>query len=1316
MKLQILHSILCGLFLLTAIQAQAQGSSKETATTISVGDTITTTFPQGSVDLETTYWYKVPVSAGVWYELPWATSHSVYFSADGTSGNVAYQDYIYPNYTYSGYVGLIYQPSESGYYFISIRYVASSPNPLVWSFEQISDNRICEKASEVTLGNPENVPTGQIYRWYKANLEAGKYYNVYNKPGTITAYNSCGGNQLFGSGGDVIYKASADVTAYMRIGNGIGQGGTLTVLEVTPATNTTCADATSITIGDTIGFAHTDREFWWKVDLQAGLNYKINLSWVAQQTQIYVYDQCENNPLVFSTMAFREGVSFTPQVAGTYYIKATYDSSYNLLNPAENHWLKIDLSPCQKAISISVGQTATYTHKNNSDNWYKIDLQQGQYLIERTGFPDARFSVYENCSSTLGSMGDNFSITTAGTYYINESNWYDSETEIGTFKIIKLEMPSTTCSEASEIALGQSVATSHPDNADAWYKISLVGGKVYQINDRNVPQTNDVNAYIYTSCGATKEIASSSYYRNCIFLYPTVNTTYYIKWTGTSNYSYSWNVSEVTDNRVCALATPLTLGQSLIVPAYNEPDRPKTDDYGYKHYWYTLNVTAGKYYDFDFSQASLAQWSSDKIDILDACGGNTIASFNKSKTLIKATENAVWYIDVHNRNYSQYTFSVAEKTQGDNRLCEFATPVVVGTQFTVSHADYETQWYKLNATAGTMYEVNIPQTSYENMYVYDQCGMANSIAFGYADAFTFTAQAAGTYYIQFTNNYNSPTFNCTVGEITDNRSCQYPTVLAEGETATANYSDDSWYSVSLTAGKYYEFNFMGTDDRYYAIASLYTACGNETPVASGEKEKLLFKPTTTASYLVKVRSSSPSEEEWSYTEVANGDNRLCEFAAPINAGEETTADFSNGFSVRWYKINVNSGKYYHISDEAGVFYSECEGEQIAVPYAKTADTWYFQVQKDRWSSDLSKIFTVNELAPDGRICAYGKPMTVGQTISNDNLNARAVVVASNNPDYVEYIVGGTWYKLHIEEAGAYEIQLAQWEIYEAEYNDSSQPGYYYGPFWAAYITNTCGNDGIISYIGAAGHTFNTGRYAFEAAANSDIYILIDDWGVGHSDSGERTFKVVKKSVGNVVISGNVKTDEETPISGATIKLYCSISQPSNAPQSVHRVQRSAVNPAQWELIAILHTDASGNYSFGNLAAGQYMLTVELDGFTMEEGAVVTASEDGTVSNVNFVADTETGAIIGSETGLNDVDMVKLQIYPNPVKDKLHIDLNGAFSSFRITISDVSGQMMYASDHKNEQLLTVDVSEFKSGIYLVTLIGDNKSAVMKVMKE
>ncbi len=1432
MKPQILHLILCGLFLLTVTQMQAQGSSKETATTISVGQQVTTTFPQGSVDLETTYWYKVPVSSGVWYELPWATSHSVYFSTDGTAGNAAYHNYIYPNYSYSSYVGLIYKPSENGYYFISIRYVASSPNPLVWNFEAISDNRICERASAVTLGDVVNVPTGQIYRWYKVDLEADKYYNVYNEPGTITAYNSCGGNQLFGSGGDVIYKASADVTAYMKIGNGIGEGGILTVLEVTPAANTTCANAKILTLGQQTEFAHTDRDLWFKVDLQAGLNYRISLPWAAQQTHIYVYDQCGNNPMAYNNrMAFRDGLSFTPPAAGTYYIKATYDPSYNPLNPADNIWLKIDLSPCQTAASVTAGQTVTYAHdaQDKTELWWKIDLQAGQYLIVRSGFHNNEFSVFSDCNSTTAlNVGTALTIETAGSYYIQAKSGYVSTAETGTFNIVKLETPGTACAKAGEITLDQIIATSHPSNADAWYKISLTGGKVYQINDRNVPQNNDVSTYIYTSCGTTQEIASSSWYRNCIFLYPAANTTYYIKWTGTSNYSYSWDVSEVTDNRVCALATPLTAGQILTVPAYHESARPKTDDSAYKHYWYTLNVTAGKYYDFDFSQANYSQWNSDRIVIHNACGGREIASFNKSKTIVKATENAVWYVDVRSGSSSiqEYTFSIVEKMQGDNRVCEFAnnvglntditadhstgsaylwyktnlnagtvyeidasnlpygmniykdgvcggqyeydyqagsvaqgkkslfvpettgvyyfktgtegnpsgsgtwkiyetegdnrlcayaTDVILGAEFTVSHADYQTQWYKLEAAAGSMYEVNIPQTHYEYIYVYNQCGVENSIAFGYANTFTFTIQAVGTYYIRFSNDSGNPTFVCTVSEIADNRSCQHATVLAEGATATAN-SGDLWYNVSLTAGKYYEFNFTGTDNNNYVTASLYPACGSETTLDSGAKEKLLYKAAATASYLVKVKASGSSEVGWSYGEVANGDNRLCEFAEPINAGTAKIADFGNGFGRRWYKVNVNAGKYYQISEDAGVFYSGCEGEPIAMSYAETATTWYVLVQKDVWSSDLSKTFTVNELAPDGRVCAYGKEISVGETVTNENLYAYAVAANSYYSDYNDYVSNGTWYKLRIEEAGTYEIQLAGWEYYETHNDDPSQPGYYYGPFWAAYIANTCGDDGITPYISAAGHTFNTGRNTFEAAANSDIYILVDDWGVGHNDSGERTFKVIKKSVGNVVIAGSVKTDEETPISGAAIKLYRSTSQPSNAPQGVRRVQKSAVNTALWELIAIIHTDASGNYSFGNLAAGQYMLTVELDGYTMEEGAVVTASEDGTVSNVDFVADTETGAIIGSETGLNDVDMVKLQIYPNPVKDKLHIDLNGAFSSFRITISDVSGRMMYAFDHKNEQLLTVDVSELKAGIYLVTLIGDNKSAVMKVIKE
>ena len=1101
---------------------------------------------------------------------------------------------------------------------------------------------------------------------------------------------------------------------------------------------------------------------------------------------------------------------------------------------------------------------------------------------------------------------------------------------------------SATCGEAREISLDESVATTHPDNADMWYKISLTGGKVYQIYDRSVPQTYDVTCYVYVNCGATQAIASDDYFRSCVFLYPTADVTYYIKWTGAQDYTYTWNVSEVTDNRVCVLATPLTTGQSIDLPAYQDDLRPKTDSYGYKHYWFILNVEAGKYYDFDFSEANYGMWNNDQVVINSKCGGDwqdEIASFYKSKSMVKAAANAVWYIDLKRggNGYQPMTFIVAEKTQGDNRLCEFAapvslntnitadhstgssflwykinldagkvyeidasnaaygfnvyaddacnlqypnplagiakgkkdlfapessavyylqtgtsanpegsgtwkiketagdnrlcayaTPIVLGTAFTVSHTEFSRLWYKIDVTAGATYEVNIPQTSYENIGIFNQCEPPHeTIASGYASSFLFTAKATGSYYITFYNDYYSPTFACTVSEVTDNRSCLYAKAVAAGETIKPATMEE-WFSVSLTAGKFYEFDFMDTSGGATIGGSIYSACGEENlnEASTLIPQKMLYKATFSGNHLVKIAQtgytgSTPSS--WSYAEAPNGDNRLCEFAVPINAGENITADFSNGMSKRWYKVNVNAGKYYEIPENNGIFYSGCEGEQgsqIGVPYAETARTWYVLVLQYS-SYQTSRGFIINELPPDGRVCVHALEAGLNNTINTGNYHAAAsfTYMRENWNGQLEpaaaQVNHGTWYRLHTGEAGNYEIRLENWEYWEQE--SIKHGSAIYDPHWEMYVFDDCTlNNRVVATVG---HIFNHGRTTLTAAANTDYYILVDNWDDWNNNI-TRTWEVVKKSdastgvlhiglqneqgndvagnqdtkvlvyskadilttpytavaydgsatftayniplggyivyaenvpdylptwykqiaywsdatvvnlttsneavrvdmkllatpqipAGNILISGVVTTTEGESIENVSVNIYKHKNQQSSAKvQAVNKV--SKVDTNLWELIAVVKTDANGNYSINNLPAGQYMLVVDIAGYEVNEGAIVNASENGDYSNIDFEAD-EKNHTINNATGMQSINVLKLQVYPNPAKDKLIIESGGLLIT-KLDITDLSGRTLMSLISPMSQL---NIANLSRGNYLLKVTTENGAVVKKFIKE
>ena len=71
------------------------------------------------------------------------------------------------------------------------------------------------------------------------------------------------------------------------------------------------------------------------------------------------------------------------------------------------------------------------------------------------------------------------------------------------------------------------------------------------------------------------------------------------------------------------------------------------------------------------------------------------------------------------------------------------------------------------------------------------------------------------------------------------------------------------------------------------------------------------------------------------------------------------------------------------------------------------------------------------------------------------------------------------------------------------------------------------------------------------------------------------------------------------------------------------------------------------------------------------------------------------------------------IYPNPASEQLNIKLNAAFEQLEIT--NLLGQVIYIAN-VNEQEFTINVSDYRSGVYFIRLISNQGIATKKFVKE
>lgn len=80
--------------------------------------------------------------------------------------------------------------------------------------------------------------------------------------------------------------------------------------------------------------------------------------------------------------------------------------------------------------------------------------------------------------------------------------------------------------------------------------------------------------------------------------------------------------------------------------------------------------------------------------------------------------------------------------------------------------------------------------------------------------------------------------------------------------------------------------------------------------------------------------------------------------------------------------------------------------------------------------------------------------------------------------------------------------------------------------------------------------------------------------------------------------------------------------------------------------------------------------------------------------------------------INDTDIVKLKIYPNPVGSNLKFD--SPFNVLQVTIFDITGKKMLKIKSKN--ILQINLSNLEKGVYNVILDTKNKSFHRLIIKE
>lgn len=82
-----------------------------------------------------------------------------------------------------------------------------------------------------------------------------------------------------------------------------------------------------------------------------------------------------------------------------------------------------------------------------------------------------------------------------------------------------------------------------------------------------------------------------------------------------------------------------------------------------------------------------------------------------------------------------------------------------------------------------------------------------------------------------------------------------------------------------------------------------------------------------------------------------------------------------------------------------------------------------------------------------------------------------------------------------------------------------------------------------------------------------------------------------------------------------------------------------------------------------------------------------------------------------KVGINELtDINSLNVYPNPVQDKLNITCGTGISE--VYISNIAGQTVKSLVRVNNQHITLDASDLNTGIYMISVIDNNDARYVR----
>lgn len=263
----------------------------------------------------------------------------------------------------------------------------------------------------------------------------------------------------------------------------------------------------------------------------------------------------------------------------------------------------------------------------------------------------------------------------------------------------------------------------------------------------------------------------------------------------------------------------------------------------------------------------------------------------------------------------------------------------------------------------------------------------------------------------------------------------------------------------------------------------------------------------------------------------------------------------------------------------------------------------------------------------------------------------------------------------------------------------------------------------IDSVGAGGfmtatYTFSNvpaGVYRTKAAANPNGTILGNLLPTYHHSSLYWNSATLIYHAGGVTNGKDIEMINGTPTAGPGF-IGGNVSTGANKGTAVgvpgvQIVLRDGTNGA----VKFTYTNANGDYSFNNLAAGTYNIYPEkMNYITTPSSALTVTTGQPTVNSVNF-KQTAT-EIKPVSTGISDLPSANLfSVYPNPSAGKVQINWAAqSTGTADVTVMDISGRTVATAKASMSRSFSMDLGNLQAGVYFVKVATAAAQHSVKIM--